>query len=406
MSVFRFYIKPFDDNGILQDYIEVTEDVTYNNMGRISQKIDNDRFDVGVYKFDSISFKLRNDHGKYSSVGNLESIFRFRRAGSQLKITWDINDNPPQAGVAILGRVFTGIETTVFEGIIDDDAATLDIDSQQITIRGLSSDAIFSGVETPYGSISVGDLYSDILYTLLNQAEITKYVTVDAGNINVGLDLQIDVKSELENTTVKEAIDKILFQSNSVLWIENSTVYIANRDGGGASVKTFYGQGSNNGLEDILNISDISTGLNKTFNYWTWAGTTLKSVNTSSVTANGVRKKEISFDEITNSSKRQQVIDEQRTDFSDLKQEFDLTVPLTYENLSIGILDQVRVDYPNVYRAATADGLPIYGVAIYGTSVYPNGEFSITISPDTPFKIMGKSIDTKNQQIIFNVKEQ
>lgn len=406
MSRFRAYINPRNSAGDFTSFIEVTEDMVFSSLGSINQSIDNDRYQVGLFKFDSFNFKLRNEHGKYSDVTVVESIFRFKRAGSKFKLTWQPADFPPICGIAICGEATLSEEITLYEGAINDEAALLDIDDQHISFNVLSNDSIFTTVETPFSLLSNDDLYSEALLVVLNQSAITEYLTVSAANINVSLDLEMDDISSFENTTVKEALDTLLFQSNSVMFINNNTIFIQSRDGGATSKKTFFGQASNNGIEDIIKLSNISTGLNSTFNYWTWRDTTLKSINQDSIDINGIRKKEISFDEITNTGKRQQVLDAQRDEFFNKKQELLITVPVDVENLDINILDQIRVDYPTVFKPAEiGEDLPLYGTAIYGEARYPFGEFSITISDLTAFKILAKKINTKNQLIIFKIKE-
>lgn len=406
MSRFRAYLQPFDDNGNLTDFVEVTEDVDLQSISDISVKIDNDEYDVGLFNFNSFSVKFRNEHGRYSEVGNSTSIFKFRRAGTPFKLTWQVSDDFTECGIAVAGKSKLTPEVDVLTGVLNDEATRLSISTQQITFRVLTSDSIFSAVETPFGSISVSDLYSDIIFTVLNQTEITDILTIDVANINVGLDLAVDDVAKFENTTVKEALDRLLFQSNSVLYIKDQTVFVSSRDGGAESEKTFTGQGSNKGIEDIVRIEQVSSGLNSTFNFWTWRDTTLKSEDASSITSNGIKKKEISFDEITDSGKRQQVLDAQKTEFANRKQELQLTTFLDYENLALKLLDQVRVDYPTVYYPAEAGGeLPIYGVSRYGEANYPESEISITISDLTPFKIMGINIRTKDQTMTFKLKE-
>jgi len=407
MSRFRAYIRPFDSQGNLTEYQEVTEDVDFKSMGKISQKLDNDRFNVGLLRFSTFNLKLRNETGKYSGVETIQSIFRFRRGGSQFKVTWQVSDENTQCGIAVCGASKISPEIEVFVGVLNDESTTLNIVDQRIQFRVFTVDSIFPSIETPFSSLSNGDLYSEALLTILNQTAITQYMTVDVANISVGLDIAMDTVADFENTTVKEALDRLLFQSNSVLYVTDNVLFIKSRDGGATSQFTFRGQASNEGVEDVIALSEVSTGLNSVFNFWTWADTTLVSSDATSIQENGIKKKEIAFDELTGGSKQQQVLDAQRDEFSTKKQQFQLTTSLSYETLELGILDQVRVDYPTVYSPASiGDELPIYGLAIYGEAKYPIGEFSITIDQATPFKITSINIDTKKQTVTFKLEEQ
>ena len=406
MSKFRIYINPKDNSGNFTGYQEVTEDVIDKSFSGFTQRIDSDDYDVGKFQFSAFVLQLRNETGKYSDVETTQSIFRQRRGGSKVRINWQIQDHQSICGVAVCGKVSITPEEVVFDGILNDDATRLDIDGQQIKFQILSSDSRIDEVETPFASLSNGDLFSEAILTILDQTEITEILDVSVSNINVGLDLAIDDISDLENTTVKEALDILLFGSNSVMVIRDNMVYISSRDGGATSVHTFIGQASNDGIEDIIKLSNISTGRNNIFNYWTWEDTTLKATLNTSIESNGLKKKEVGFAPITNSAKRQSILDELRDTFSDLKQEFVLTTFLNYNTLALNMLDRVSVDYPTVLSPGTAGGVvPIYGVAIYGEDFYPRGEFSIVIDPDTPFKIMGRKINAKNKTIDFKLKE-
>ena len=408
MSCFRVYINPKDDQGNFTGYQEVTEDVVMSSLSTITEKLDNDAFDVGNFKFNSLNIKLRNEHGKYSDVETVQSIFRDRRGGSKVRFNWQIQGHQTICGVAPcgIGQALITPQITLYDGILNDDASRLDIDDQQISFKVLSSNSIIDEVETPFSSLSNGDLFSAAILTVLDQAEITKILTVDVANINVGLDIAIDDISGLENTTVKESLDELLFGSNSVMHVRDNIIFIENRDGGAITEFTFTGQASNTGIEDIIKLSNISTGRNRVFNYWTWKDTTLLANDAISISANGIRKKELNFDMITNSSKRQSILEAQRDEFKDLKQEFDLTTFLNYDTLALNILDRVAVDYPTVLtEGQPGAGVPLYGIAIYGEAIYPIGDFGITIDVATPFKIMGRKINAKNKTVTFSLKE-
>ena len=409
MSRFRAYINPRDDAGNFTGYQEVTEDVNLESMGEIQQQIDNDEYSVGLFRFNDFSLKFRNEHGRYSDVDVVESMFRFRRSGSKFKLTWEGVDDGPQCGLAVAGASHGATLndiTDVFIGVISDEATKLDIDDQRISFRVLSTDSTFLNVTAPFASFSIGQLYSDAIFAALNQSEITEYLTVSALNINVGLDQTFDSVSEFENKTVKEFLDEVLFQSNSVLYIKDETIFVASRDGGLTSQFTFRGQASNEGIEDIIKISDVNTGLNNVFNYWTWKDTTLLKKDDASITTNGVRKREVDLEGVTSTAKREAVLEANKEQFKLKKQTFNLTVAITGELLKIPMLSQVRVDYPTTFTPAEVGGeIPIYGLAIYGEDRYPFGQFSITINKDVPYKIIGINIITKTQQIKFKIKE-
>lgn len=406
MAKFRYYVKPRDIDGNLTEFVEITDDIDLQSIGKIPQKLENDEFDIGVFKFDSFGFRVRNDHGLYSDVGEENTIFKYKRDGCPFKLTWQRDEKVPLAGSAIAGSSFLGSETDVIYGLLNDDSSVLNTDTQQLNFQIFSMDSVFEKTETNYAEVALAYDYEDIIYAILNVSNITEVLTVDAGNISCGLNIAPDVKSVLENTTVKEALDTVLFQSNSVLYIIGTTIYVSPRDGGSVSQKTFYGLGSFDGIEDIVDIPRVYSGIKTTWNYWTWKDTTLVSQDNASVILNGVRKKEIEFDMVTNTTKRQQILDEFKDTFKDKKQEIDLVVDVNYENLNLSILNRVNVEYPPLYYSEF--DLPLYDTesAIYDESLYPYSEVSFIISSSSNFKIIGKTIDTKNHLIIFNLKEQ
>lgn len=410
MSRFRGYIKPRDNAGnFLSDFIEVTDDIDFDSTGTIKQQLDNDEYNVGQFKFSEFFLKLNNQFGKYSDVDVVQSIFRTRRSGSIFKLTWSPADFPAQCGLAVAGSSVGATiseEKVVFIGVIDDDSSKLDIDEQKITFNVLSTDSIFPSIEARYDLLSVGQNYSDALFAILNIPEVTEYLTVDASNISVGIDLDFDVVDQYQNKTLKEVMDDILFQSNSVLFIKDETIFIKSRDGGLIPKYIFRGQGSNEGPEDIRTISQISSGRNRVFNYWTWKDTTLLAKDDDSIVQNLIRKKEIDIEAITDTSKRQAILNSQRDEFKDKKQGFDLKIAINPKLLDLFMLDQVRVDYPTTFIPAESGGdLPIYGIAIYGQDRYGFGEFSLTVDKDTPYMIVGRNIDTKKQELIFKLEE-
>jgi len=408
LSYFSVFLNPKDDLGAFTGYIDITEDVVWKSFSSFTQKLDSNDYDTGVFKHNALDLKLHNQHGKYSDVNTIDSVFRNRRGGSKVRISWRVQQREVACGSLPCGTgsAHVGPTINIFDGILNDDATTLDIDDQQINFKVLSGDSLFREVETNYSSLNIGDLSSTVIYTILNQTEITKHLTVSAGNISCGLDLSMDIVTPFENQTVKQTLDEVLFGSNSVLWVRDQTVYVKPRTGGATSQKTFYGQASNNGIEDVQKMSNISAGRNNVFNFWTWKDTTLVKSDATSIGKNGLRKKEMNIDHLTNTTKRNLLLEDQKTTFADIKQEFDLTTPINYETLALTFLDKVNVDYPSPVSAPRPGvEIPIYGLAIYGTAIYPRTETSITIPVSTNFKIMGMKINRSNQSITFKLKE-
>lgn len=398
MSRFRVYIKPFNDAGEYEaDFIDVSRDVLFSQMGDIRRKIDNDEYNVGVFKFDSINLAVRNEHGRFSDANLLGSIFKFKRADSLVKITWEFEDDGPYCGVAVAGDAFLSEEIEVFRGLLNDQSAQTDIKQQSLNFSVMGLESVFDRAIVPFSDISNGDLISAVILECLDQAIITNLLTVDAGNIALGLDQTIDVKDSLENKTVKQALDDLLLLSNSVLYIEDETVFVKSRTPGASIVKTYYGQASDIGIENIESISSIRSGINRTFNFWTWRETTLLAKSDSSIEVNGVRKKEIESEIITDTTKRQNILNSLRTEFSFPKMELEMSTYLDYDFFDITFFSKVNIDYPTVSFAPINAAVPLYGVATYGEDFYPETLFSLILTELDEFKVIGFILSTKKQ---------
>ena len=225
MSRFKIYIKPFKSNGdYADDYIDVSNDADVQSIGAIKETIDADDYEVGLFKFNQFRLVLNNIKGTYSEVGEPNTIFVFKRNDSQVKITWQIENDITQCGTAICGTSRISDETTIFKGLLNDESMALDVSKQKLNFQALGMESLFERVEINYASISNGDTISEAIYTILNQTAITGLLTVTVGNINPDTNVTLDDKSDLENTTVKEALDDLLFLGNAVLYIKDQVV--------------------------------------------------------------------------------------------------------------------------------------------------------------------------------------
>jgi hypothetical protein len=403
----RIYLKPFDSDGNYTDWVEVTDDIILDSLGSVNSDIDNTEYDIGVNRFSNFNITFRNDSGKYSDVGEDKSIFRYKRSDSLLKITWEIENGGPYVGIATSGSGYLSEEIEIFQGLLNDESLKMDIKKQELTFTCLGREAIFQRTIVPFDTVDNGDLYSETLYKILNQSAITNLLTLDDANIDCGLDQTIDSIASLQNKTVQEGLNKLLLASNSVLYIENGTIFISPREPGVSVAFTFYGQGSQAGPENIVDLKNIQGGLNKTFNFFTWKDTALVSQDPSSVSKYGARKKEVSFEFTTDETKQQNILDSLKDEFKNPQQEFNITTPLSYQSLAVNLLDRVAIDYPRVY-VSTGKQIPICGVAICGdpeTATLPKGLWAFTVSDDDGYKVLGKSIDMKNENITFRVRK-
>lgn len=404
-NVWRVYIKPFDTSGDYTSYQEVTKDVDFNSLGTIDFNLDNTTFDIGVFRSSTFTLRLRNSEGKYSDVDQDHSIFSFTRANSLVKITHSFEeDDEPICGLAICGEAYLSDETTIFEGLLNDDSLVQNLRDQFVSFTCIGREDILNRVAVNFSSINDGDLASEVMYTILNQTAITTLLGVSASNINPDNDIEIDDVAPFENKTVRDVLADLLLATNSVLYIESDSIVISSREAGSTSVKTFYGQGSPNGIESILSIENIKNGLNRTFNYLTWTSTSLVSSDAASISKYGVKKKSVAFDFITDSTTKSTILSTIRAEFESPKQEMDLITPFdpnVFED--VNLLDRVSIDYPRIYDE-TIFPVPICGEAILGEAVLPDFLWSFTILDTDPYKVIGRSIDLKNSTLKYKVR--
>lgn len=414
MSRYRAYIQPFDTNGnYTGTWLDVSDDMDFDSMGKISRKVDANDYDVGVYKFANFSISLFNSSGKYSAPSVFQSLFKFKVANTLFKLTWDANDYYCRAGTAVAGDSILFQEIEFFRGIISDTAGAMDISTQKVTFNVLGYESVFDQVINP-GTLLNTDIFSALIYKVLNQTAITDLITVDPGNITLGIDgYTVDDVTQYDGATVKTILDNLLFLSNSVLYVKSDVLYVVSRNMPGSSLFTFRGQASNEGIENIVKIDNLNSGTNKMFNYWTWEQTNSPGVNTEvgvdvdSIESNGYSAKDVSgYPEISpsNTTLIQILLDAYAAQFKDLRQEFEVTIPVKADKIGIFLMDHVSVDYPTVFIPADSNQLPLYGIAIYGAARYPLGQWQLTIPSTDDYQITGWSVDVKNQNYIFQVK--
>ena len=408
MGAFRVYVKPFDLEGIYQtDFIEVTSDVV--KLGDIKQNLDSTDYDLGIFRLSGLKITLRNDHGRFSEPENNRSIFNFKKKDSQIKITWDVRADPLTVGFFKAGECGPlSNEIEVFRGLLIETTSTSDIESRTIDFDVLGLESLLDRVTVPFSDISDGDDISDVLFEILDQAPITDLLTVSSGNINPGTDQAIDVKASLENKTGKEALgsgEQLLFISQSVLTTENQIVEIKDRTPTAEVQFSFYGPASSLGSQNIIDVKKYREGFNSVVNFWAWDDTSLFASDATSLIKFGVQKKSISADVLTNSTKRQNLLNALRTEFSNPKIELTIVAPLTPNTATLKLLDRVDVDYPTVYLPADGGILPRWGQVKWGDFVWPVGSFELTISQSTKFKVIGRKISVKNETIEFDLRE-
>lgn len=404
MSQLKCYIKPFNGEGEYTDWIEVTNDVDFDAMGSVTSNLEGSEYDVGVFTFSSVSLKLNNANSQYSDIDDINSMFRYKRANSKVKVTWQKGDHDAVCGfVSCDDATYPYYELPILEGLLNDEAMTSDLVTAQVSFKVLSYASIFKDIETPFSSMSNGDTFLEIIDLFLLNPIVAKTITIDLANVVANFNAIFDDISSYEDTTMSEVMDDLLLASNGVLYFEGDTIFVNSREATAEVQQTFYGQASNIGLENILSIDKIRSGRSRMFNLWRWEGTNLSSRDNTSIDDNGMRVKDFSIDSITVGSERQLILDSYRPDFQDIKMEFDMSVSIDTENVKL--LDRVNIDYPTPYFAREGEVVARYAISKYGEAKYPFAEYGLTLSTTQHFKIVSVKIALKDDLIIYGLRE-
>lgn len=406
MARIRVYITPFLPNGSYGVRQEVTRDVDSRSLGTISRALDVSDYDIGVYTNSAISLSLRNDHGKYSDIGSEDTIFQYKRSDSLVDITWDFSDWDYFAGISLSNEI-QGVEVTIYQGLLNDDSTVMQLNGQDIGFNVLGYESILDRNASPdwVGSPPVDNKASTLIKGILAAANTGVSVpifTIDNTQIVPSNDVIWDDLSVFTNKTCRESLDVLLEGSNSVLYMNGTTPVVSARTSSAAVLKTFFGPGSVLGPENIIDIQNIRSGLNRTFNYLTWTNTTLLSSDVSSITQYGVRKKDISIDGITGSTKQQSILDSIRGEFSTPKQEFKIVTPIGYDALALPLLAKVTIDYPLV--SVSSENVAKYEVAQYEIDVYPTDISSFTLGVSETYKAIGMEIDPIGATVTYSLR--
>ncbi len=406
MSRFKVYIAPFNTAGEYTEYVDVTEDVDMGALTSISKKLDNNDFDLGTFKTGDITLKFRNEHGRYSNIGAPETMFFKKRSNSKVRITWEIENDIVQCGFAICGEYYLSEEVVIFNGLLNDETSKEDLKTLKINFRVLSYENIFDKDIVDTSDFNDGDTLQAVIYAMLSNAtETLKLLTIQLSDIQLSTSITIDDKTEFENDTLTEALEKLLEAGNAILYLDATAIKISPRTPSTEAKKLFYGQASENGIEGVVNLGKINTGLSRTYNYWSWKDYTTAQKNTSSISTYGNLKKEIELPFITNSTSKNAILTSFKDEFGVPKREMLLTVPLTYENLELFLLDKISIDYPTPAYAVQGEEIPLWGSFTWGDFYWPYAEWSLELTETEYFKIMGIKYNLKSNEIQFQLRE-
>ena len=401
----KVYLKPFDDDGNYQDdWINITKYV--ERLPRLTMDLDSADYQIGVFRFSDVSIDVNNRDGLFDDAGSIKSYFKYNRNDSQVKFTYQMAEAEPECGIAVCGASLLAEEIELFKGLLNDDSFRLSANTEKGKFKVLGFESLFNRATVPYSDISNGDTVKELIVACLDQSPINTLLTIDADNIDPSLNQASDDVSDLENKSVKQALDTLLLESNSVLYVQDDTVYVTDRDPSATVQQTFYGQASADGRENIIDIKNFNSGAHRIFNLFVDKDdNSTSSSDASSILLNGAKKREVDFSVFTNSTKIDNILDELLAEFKNRKTELEIVVPMDYDTIELNLLDRIAIDYPTVYYPTEGEDLPICGVAICGEAVLPRGLWTLLISSDTGFKIMKKDLNLNRFEITFKLRE-
>lgn len=453
MGVVRVYIKPFAsfDSQLVEyidflgestfklikkgvyadDWIDVTEDISDNQLSQVSLSLDYGDYDVGVFRFNEMQLSLNNKNNRYGNADAFGSIFRYKRTNSLIKITYDVQPLKPICGSVPCGAIKTFEEEFIlFEGVLNDDTYTEDIDSVTARFKILGFDSLYSKTLN-YAVLAGGAGPSHRIDDILKNNEAVRtgplpilsdptldLLIYDLANINPAYpDFSVAYPDDdmypfqgwlWDSGAYKndsENLNDALKANNSVLLIQDRTYIVRDRSPNQADpVFTFYGQQAS-GPENIIELNNIKNGLNRSFNQWAFRTPADYSVEDETlVQTYGRRSKILEYDmTAVDDEAAYDYLQYMLSEWGEPKVELEVETPMTPKSVDLKILDMVNIDLPSV--TYTEDEDSVYGLAVYGESTYPEEAFSFTVDASRRFKIMGIDYDLSKQTIKFLLRE-
>ena len=390
MSAFRYkvYFQPLvnADNNIYGAEVDVSDRVFLSGVGDIRSSIDASDYDIGVFVFSDLELKALNVNG-YFNEADRRSIFITSRDRCKVRVEFQKDVFTRDINGTILSDAQT--VTTTYRGLINDEATRIDIVNESIRFKVLSRDSVFRTTKISAGIVTDGTLASVAIFQILNVPRITSVLTVSEVNIDPDLDIAIDDGGFFDNREVKQALDKLLFATNSVLLVDDAGIVSVRGRGHDETrdVLNLYGQYDSLKRENIVSIEQYNPGRHRTF--------TSILINNTRATSNtyaaafGLRTKKYTLEFITDPDKEQLIAERVLDEFKIMKAELEVTVP-TYLLTDVQLLDRVSVNYPLRIEPVEGTFLPVFDITKFDDAdqPFPLVFGSNEIDPRTGYKII------------------
>lgn len=384
---YKVYFTPLssDVGATYGSEIDVSDRVFIDGIQSIRTSIDSSDYDIGVFNSGEIELSCWNYNGYFNEL-DTRSIFMASRDRCKVRIVFE-NLNITRSGGSISSTDLT--ETVTFNGIINDEATRLDVPTEKIRFKVLSRDSVLRTTQISGGVVADGNLISEAMFQILNVPRITSVLTISALNINPDLDIVIDVGSAFDDRSVQEALDELLFISNSCMLIDSAgVVTIQSRaEDETADVVNLYGQYDEQKRENIIDITLYNSGKHRNYTSVSINGTTA-SLSTY-VQSFGLRQKTFDIEWITDPTKEETIAERIAQEFKIPKIETHVKIATNLAK-TISLLDRVSINYPLRVEPDPGTFLPVIGVTVIGATDQPLPYTfgSVVIDPNMAFKVI------------------
>lgn len=386
---YKVYFTPLanKDSNIYGSEIDVSDRIEMDGIGSISKSIDAGDYDVGVFVFNELTLKGFNYNGYFNDENDSRSIFNSTRDRCKVRVVFYKNEAIRNSQGTILSDTET--TTITFQGIINEEGTRLDVVAESITFKVLSRDSVLRTTKVQGGAIDVGTLCSTAIFSILNQPKITSVLTVLEANINPPIDFAIDVATEFNDKSVKEALDWLMLATNSVLLVDSSgVVYVKDRSQNDITALNLYGKSDQQGRENIIDISSYNSGRQRMFTAVKVNDT--EEENAVFVQAFGYRRKAVDLPWVTDLTKKQNIATALVDEFKFPKIELNVKVSTDLAK-DVNLLDPVSINYPLRTKPRPGTFLPVVDVAKIDDALTPLPDLfgAIEIKPRMAFKVIG-----------------
>lgn len=408
--MFFISIAPKIDANNYGPFVDVTNYVDAESLSDIDIDTFTSDFGSGIADTGSIDLSLLNIDGRFSDEFSSTSMFKYSRNESQVKIEWF-----GRSKVAILGQAMCGIDIlgdsriTVFSGIIDEISPREDIRTKYIDMTIVGKDSIFDKTEIDTDDISILKSTTEIMADLLNKQKIKNILSISqTSEWDLGIDFTyIDLENFEDVTTVKDALTIILEHTNSVLSIIDDVVYVSSRVETDDLKYTFNAPHVEGAIDNIIDIQNISTGINRTFNKWRFSDDPQSfgsfGPESLSIEKYGIRAASISTASVDLLTK-ENILQTYYNFYEFPKQEFDLVTPLNIGSVMLKQFDKVKVNYPIkiIYQGKP---LPRWGQLTSNTTfTYPITDNSFYLQKESYFKIIKLSYNLLKETLTIKLR--